>query len=353
MSYIFVVLSHFIGFCRLALFLVLSNQCVLFADNFAFEKLLKSRPPITDKIDTIDSKNTGMDFGHVDYKILLLFHPDMRVYNFKVNNFYRPVPQDLKVPLKFYLEDRERKSVELIKSAQRNYDKHDRKLLALHRDKNRVAADFAEQKRLLLLDKFANKQTELIKLNELKKNALEEVSIQIEATRKRMKKLYDQSFGIHYLSLTERQKAFRKIESEIKAVIEIVRKKQNLVFVLNNQVGELSESVKLNSRMFKYPGFVEMNNLWKYLHRSKQLPSGEIDTIRLGDDINSMLGYYNRQSSVGSIFRLPSINQFVLAGGRNITLLCLEEIYSKYRYPRNKIVRLINILAELDKGGTE
>ena len=117
MSYIFIILAHFIGFCRLVLFFALSSQCVLFADNFSFEKLLKSRPPMTDKIDSIDSKNTGMDFGHVDYKTLLLFHPDMRVYNFKVNNFYRPVPQDLKVPLKFYLEDRERKSVELIKSA--------------------------------------------------------------------------------------------------------------------------------------------------------------------------------------------------------------------------------------------
>ena len=353
MNYLFVNFCLFVRLCVTPLFILMVSQDVVVADNFAFEKLLKSRPPMTDNLNDIDSKQSGLDFGYVNYKTLLLFHPQMRTYNFKVNNFYRPVPKDLKVPLKFFLEDRERRSVSLIKRTKRDYDKHKRKLATLYETKSKVAADFVEQKRLLLRDKFANKEKELITLGDREKSALDNVSTQIEVTRERIKELYDRSFGIHYLRLDERQEAFSKIESGVRESIEIVRRKQHLVFVLNNQVGDLSKSFKLSSRMFEYPGFVEMNNLWKFLHRSKRLASGELDKIRLGDDTRSMIKFFNHQSNVGSIFQLPSINHFVLAGGKNITLRCLAEIYVKHEYPRDKIIRLINIIAELDKVNTK
>ena len=171
-------------------------------------------------------------------------------------------------------------------------------------------------------------------------------------TQKKMRELYDKSFGIHYLRLDERKQEFQRIESEseVKQAIESIRRKQKLIFVLNNQVGDFEAAVKPNSRMFNYTGFVEMNHLWKFLHRAKVLESGELDKIRI-EDVKAMKGYYNQQVSVGSIFQLPSINKFVLAGGRDVTPSCLSEIYLKYKYSRQKITRLINIIVELDKGG--
>ena len=106
------------------------------------------------KLDDLDGNKSGGDFGYVNYKTLLLFHPRMKVYNFKVNNFYRPVPNDIKVPLKYYLEDRERRSAEQIKSSRTTQENYKRNLTALYRDKARVIANFKEQKRLLLRDKF-------------------------------------------------------------------------------------------------------------------------------------------------------------------------------------------------------
>ena len=312
---------------------------------------MQSRPPSTNDLDGMDDEHTGNDFGYVNYKTLLLFHPRMKVYNFKINNFYRPIPRDVKVPLKYYLEDRERKSVNLIKSSRTAYENHNRKLLALHRDKNRVSANFKEQKRLLLRDKFADTEAELIALDAKEDNTIAEITGKIQMTKKQMQDLYNQSFGIHYLSLDERRAEFKKIESEVKQAIELIRQKQKLIFILNNQVGDFDDILKPNPRMFNYSGFVEMNNLWKFLHRTQVLDSGEFDDFRLGDDVKAMLSYYDRKTRIGSVFQLPSINQFVLAGGRDVTLQCLAEVYLKYKYSRQKIIRLINIIAELDKGG--
>ena len=303
------------------------------------------------KLDDLDSNNRSGDFGYVNYKTLLLFHPRMKVYNFKVNNFYRPVPNDLKVPLKYYLEDRERRSVVQIKSYKIAHQNYKRNLTNLYREKNRLLANFKEQKRLLLRDKFADQETELISLGAEEKNAIAELNNKIQTTQQKVRQLYDKSFGIHYLKLDERREEFRRIESEVKQAIESIRQKQKLIFILNNQVGDFEAAVKPNSRMFNYSGFVEMNHLWKFLHRAKVLESGELDKIRIEDDVKAMNGYYNQQVSVGSIFQLPSINQFILAGGRDVTLQCLAEIYLKYKYSQQKITRLINILVELDKGG--
>ena len=54
-----------------------------------------------------------------------------------------------------------------------------------------------------------------------------------------MKELYNKSFGIHYFKLDERSKEFKRIESEVKQAIETIRRKQKLIFILNNQVGDL------------------------------------------------------------------------------------------------------------------
>ena len=305
------------------------------------------------KLDDLDSNNSGGDFGYVNYKTLLLFHPRMKVYNFKVNNFYRPVPKDIKVPLKYYLEDRERRSAEQIKSSRTTHENYKRNLTALYRDKARVIANFKEQKRLLLRDKFADQDAELIVIAGKEDTAIAEVRSRIQSTKKQMKDLYNKSFGIHYLKLDERREEFKRIEFEVKQAIETIRSKQKLIFVLNNQVGDLKGPEKPNPRMFNYTGFVDMNSLWKFFHRSSVLRSGELNESRLENDINEMLGYYNRHVNVGSIFQLPSLSKFVLAGGRDITLHCLAEIYSRYKYPRKKVIRLINILAELDKGGAE
>ena len=302
------------------------------------------------KLDDLDNKSGG-DFGYVNYKTLLLFHPRMKVYNFKVNNFYRPVPNDITVPLQYYLEDRERRSAEQIKSSRTIHENYKRNLTNLYREKNRLLANFEEQKRLLLRDKFADQETELISLGVEEKNAIAELNGKIQMTQKKMRELYDKSFGIHYLRLDERKQEFQRIESEVKQAIESIRRKQKLIFVLNNQVGDIEAAVKPNSRMFNYTGFVEMNHLWKFLHRTKVLESGELDKIRIEDDLRAMKEYYNQQVSVGSIFQLQSINQFVLAGGRDVTPSCLAEIYLKYKYSRQKITRLINVLVELDKGG--
>ena len=113
------------------------------------------------KLDDLDGNNSGGDFGYVNYKTLLLFHPRMKVYNFKVNNFYRPVPKDIKVPLKYYLEDRERRSAEQIKSSKTTHENYKRNLTALYRDKARVIANFKEQKRLL---PEINSQTKMLNL---------------------------------------------------------------------------------------------------------------------------------------------------------------------------------------------
>ena len=48
---------------------------------------MQSRPPSTNDLDGMDGEHTGNDFGYVNYKTLLLFHPRMKVYNFKINNF--------------------------------------------------------------------------------------------------------------------------------------------------------------------------------------------------------------------------------------------------------------------------
>ena len=344
------VLKNSIALFSTLFYLIFTGECLTNVSNFSFEQLMQSRPPATTEIDDLDNEQASGDFGYVNFKTLLLFHPRMKVYNFKVNNFYRPVPNDLKVPLKYYLEDRERKSVDLIKSLRTVHQNHNRKLSALYRDKTRVFSSFKEQKRLLLRDKLANQEAELIELNAKENNEIAEVSRKIQITKKQMQDLYDKSFGVHYLKLEERQAEFKKIESEVKNAIESIRLKHKLVFILNNQVGDFNDLVKPNSRMFEYSGFVEMNKLWKFLHRTKVLQSGELDKIRLVDDVESMLDYYNRQVTIGSIFQLPSINQFVLAGGRDMTLQCLAEVYLKYKYPREKIIRLINIIAQLDKG---
>ena len=100
-------------------------------------------------------------------------------------------------------------------------------------------ANFEEQKRLLLRDKFADQDAELISLAGKEDTAIAEVNGRIQMTQKKMMKdLYNKSFGIHYLRLDERKQEFQRIESEVKQAIESIRRKQKLIFVLNNQVGD-------------------------------------------------------------------------------------------------------------------
>lgn len=323
-----------------------STGVLLFADSSGYEALLKSRPPKVQSFDYIEENTPKTDFGYVDFKTLLLFHPAMRMYNFKVNNFFRPLPDKVTVPVKFFLETRERESIKKVKAANLERISLDKKLMRIHKRKSRIANQFAEQKRLLLLDKFADKDLELIELDEKLKVELDKLQNEIKQITSAISKLYDESFGIHYLSVTERKSMLKKIESEVLQIIEIVRQKHQLIFVLNNQVGDLNPAVEANPLSFKYDGFVEMNPLWKFLNRVSNTWSDATE-IRIEGDVNLFTEFYSKQQFIGSIFRLDSINRFVISGGLDMTYECLRELYSKYRYPKNQIDNLVNILAEL------
>lgn len=322
------------------------NSVLLFAENSGYEALLNSKPPKVQSFDYIEESIPKIDFGYVDFKTLLLFHPAMRMYNFKVNNFYRPLPDKLNTPLKFYLENRERKSIKKVKDAKTERALLDRQLLKLHKKKSRVLGDFAEQKRLLLLDRFVNTEQELIKLNEEQQNEIAQLESEINKITSAMQSLYNQSFGVHYLNLDERKSMLKKIESEVKQVIEAIRQKKKLTFILNNQVGDLTKAFQPNPMSFEYEGFVEMNKLWTFLNRVPDTWSDSAG-IRVEQDVVAFSEFYSKHHNIGSIFRLESINRLVLAGGSDLTYECLAELYIRYKYPQNQIVRLINILEGL------
>ena len=316
-----------------------------FAANNDFESLFGVRKKKRQAAKTASPSHNG--FGYVDYKTLLLFHPAMRLYNFKVNNAYRPVPKNISVPLNFFLADREKKSVTQIRENQNMQTQARNQLKDLHSKSARLAREHQKQKNLLLRDKFANKEREFERLKREYQRELKEVQDEINATTEKIHRLYNESFGVHFLRIEERKSFLTAIEDEVLSTIEALRKEKKFLFILNNQVGHGFEPAKINTLAYRYTGFTGMNPLWKYLKRNQKLSSGENNSVRIGADVRDMQSMYDRSLDVSGIFQSPNLERFVLAGGVNLTLEVLEKIYQKHNYPDAQIRQLKLILSEL------
>lgn len=319
------------------------------SNNTAFESLWKSRPkPNSQPVeDARSGKDVQGGIGLVDFQLCLLFHPSMRVYNFKIHNVFRPVPTNLTVPLNFYLEERERKSIRMVREAQSSRVRNQLELERLRKQYDQETRNYNSKKRELMNSGYTDIEKDLEELRKVKEENQRKIQAEILKVNEETKKIYNESFGIHYLTMEEREAFLQKVVEDVREVIDAIREKKSYSFILNSRSAGSYDLRRITPSSYFQQGQVQMNSLWKFLRRPQRLKSGEDNNVKLEAEMSEMAPFFERLSDVSKIFQGSAVSQFVLSGGEDLTYDVLKNLYRKYNYKEPQIQRLLMVVRAL------
>jgi hypothetical protein len=322
----------FLTSCTLAFFNASFSADIFDFEKRLFQKTQKSSATQSSAPAANPAPSAGIAF--VDMGTVLLFHPEMKTYNFKVHNFYRPIPKQISVPLDFYLSQRQKESLEMIQKYRTEHDNLKQKIQRLERVSQQELTEFDSKKRQILADGNGDTIARVQALQEQYNLRSQKLFEQISNARSSLSEIWEKTYGNQFLRLEERSAKLKSIMKNVYDTLDLIRAKSGYAVILNNHFNLPPKSPELSPLMFFTNSYSGTNQLSDFLQSGSLKFRGD---FKPGPDYYKQMlePYWTHASEINGIFNFHEAGAFVLSGGKDITSEVLSSIYEQYNQADN------------------
>ncbi|MCO4780883.1 MAG: hypothetical protein KC646_01060 [Candidatus Cloacimonetes bacterium] len=324
--------------------LILVNQSIAESDIFtSFDNRYQeiTNEPVQKNVQIPTSNGIAV----LDLKLALLLHPAMKDYNFTIHSFIKPIPKNLNVPINFYLKNRIKESSEMVLKSKKTYKDLRLKQLEVQQKISSLIYNKSSNIRKIMSSNRGDTESQLEKFRSDYQKKLKRYQLQKLSITKDIVNTFDTSYGIHYMTRTDRDRLLKKIEKEVLLAAKKVLNSQNLSVLLNGNYLEDVAPQTISKLAWVDKNFTGVNALSFYFQRQHQVIDDEIQSYseQIGADLFDP--YYKNLNKIPAIFGKNYNDQFILLGGKNITKATLQVLYQKY----NKLNLIKDILSFVQK----
>ncbi|MCJ8345008.1 hypothetical protein MJH12_05670 [bacterium] len=278
-----------------------------------------------------EAKNIALpNIGVLDLKLVLLLNPAMKDYNFDVHSFIKPIPKNLSVPINFYLKNRIKESKDMVLKSKRRYKDLLEEQLNLQQKISSLIFQNTNEVRYIMSSNRSDTEQKLEEYRSQYQKKLKRYQLRKLGINRDIRETFVSSFGIHYMSPAQRDKALNKIEKEVFWAAKKVLKAKNLSVLLNGNYLKNVNRQDVSQLAWTKSSFSGANALHFYLQRQHQVIDDQIQAYSNQSGGELFKPFYKNLVKVPSIFGKNYFNQFILLGGDNITKATLQVLYKKY-----------------------
>lgn len=300
---------------------------------------------IKSKLDlsTIKKSKFAAKVGLVSLDLVYLFHPKMKNYNYLMNSFFTPIPDDLSIPIEYYLKNK--------LGAYKGYKKEfllkesemQRELIVVSKSLEKLKENFLiDTSNDLSTYEFRNKE----KLYWKKRH-------QLEADRKKITTLFQtwQSKNNKDFLMSDEQRDIeaKNIVQEVQSIIDILVEQDqfNFVFNLDSDIyGRAKKSYHLPNKTMFWQEYNDYSMLLKDELFFNYKKRGE--TYQYYAALSAHLSYYPK---IKETFSQNFQSSAFVGKSKNITLNVLNILFKKYSYSHKMKTQLLGLIKKSLKRG--
>jgi hypothetical protein len=285
----------------------------------------------------------------VDLALVHLLHPSMKDFNFIAQSFLRPIPQDLKVDPRFYLEQRQRAYREI-------RTEHSVQKRNLEMQRRSIHQEILWEKSHLnkrINDRIRDFQNEPEKLGDEIQKLEEEVWSKIFTLEEKLKVAQSEYLewtkkhaSDNFLAEDERDAKFQQIAKEIQDELDTIRREMGVHIVLNS-----SELPKRRLAPFELPDLISDSNLHLENSLARMLgnraPLGGKGSVKITPEqaYENLLPHFTQYEWVRNTFSEVVDNILFLGSKPDLTYALLKRIWNRHNITpeiQERIIAAIN-----------
>jgi len=280
------------------------------------------------------TSQTSNPVAVVDLALVHLLHPSMKDFNFIAQSFLRPIPNDLKVDPRFYLEQRQRAYREI-------RTEHSVQKRNLEMQRRSIHQEILWEKSHLnkrINDRIRDFQNQPDKLGDEIQKLEEEVWSKIFTLEKKLNAAQSEylewtkkNASDNFLAEDERDAKFQQIAKEIQDELDAIRQEKGVHIVLNS-----SELPKRKLTPFELPDLVSDNNLHLENSLAKMLgnraPLGGTGSVKITPEqaYENLLPHFTQYEWVRNTFSEVVDNILFLGSKPDLTHALLKRIWNRH-----------------------
>ncbi|MBT3786479.1 hypothetical protein HOF92_16000 [bacterium] len=300
------------------------------------------------------SASAGLRLGTCDFSLLLLFHPRMKDYNFRVRSFRAPLPKTLDVPAQFYLKQMQEKRGAYLRALGTREELLRQSLARVVQELLSLKQDF-QKKMAEITAKGGTKAQSAAKIMEQTEDRYFESRLNFEQKQNQLKEdfaKWTESARVElYVPEDQRNNILQAISREVRDLLTTLSEDQKIDVVFNRSLRTTRGPLAAPR---KSPDFYKLanyeNSFSQFLERPLAVGEGNAALSTRGL-FRGIAVYLSRYEEIYSYFKPVLSRHLFLGEPIDLTFVAIAQLWESYKIPEQRAAPLLTALKNWSRKG--